>query len=105
VLRGCNGEDILIGGTTDHDDGLDALAALLAEWRHEGQTTPYLTRIGHLNGSLSGGQNGDAYLNAATVRDDGAVDDLFGEANSDWFLIGLADRVRDRSSGEQVAAV
>jgi hypothetical protein len=44
------------------------------------------TRVGHLNGSLSGGLNGAAWLSSATVQDDGAIDHLFGGGGSDWFF-------------------
>jgi hypothetical protein len=61
-----------------------ALAALAAEWRRT--DADLATRIGHLDGSQGGGLNAGYRLNATTVHDDGAIDELFGEAWFDWFL-------------------
>ena len=78
------GGDILIGGTTDFDTNAVALTAMLAEW---GRTDlSYQDRIAHLMGTVSGGLNGSYLLNATTVHDDAAVDQLYGGAGMDWFL-------------------
>lgn len=74
----------------------------------------YSTRVKHLNGSLSGGQNGSYFLTAKTVHtvyDDAAIDSLFGEAGLDWFFARKSgstskkDKVNDLSTGEVVTAI
>jgi Ca2+-binding RTX toxin-like protein len=102
LLRGGSNEDLLIGGITDHDTDRTALTALAAEWRRT--DADLATRIAHLNGSQTGGLNGNYWLNAATVHDDGAVDELFGEGGFDWFIyVGTgasADHLNDWQSGD-----
>jgi hypothetical protein len=93
ILHGGDGDDILIGGTSDSDGNLTALNALMAEW---GRTDlGYLDRLNHLTGSVSGGQNGSYFLNAATVHDDAAVDQLFGEKGQDWFFARTSGSLQD----------
>jgi hypothetical protein len=107
TLRGGNGDDILIGGTTDYDHNLAALAAILAEWRR-GRVS-YGDRISHLRDGSPGGRNGGYLLNAATVHDDGAVDRLFGQGDTDWFFALLSgphkDQIKDLAAGEVVTGL
>lgn len=102
TLKGGGNEDILIGGTTDHDANLAALSALVSEWRRTDITLS--ARIAHLDGSQSGGLNGNFFLNASTIDDDGSIDELFGEAGNDWFIyVGSgpsADHLNDWQSGD-----
>jgi len=78
-LFGQDGDDILIGGTTTHDDDAAALLAILAEW---GAAIGFNARIAGLS----------AELNSSTVLDDGVVDELTGGLNRDWYLdFALAD--------------
>ncbi len=102
TLAGGGGDDILIGDLTDLDGNLPALDAVMAEW---GRTdADYNTRVAHLGGSLAGGLNGAYLLNAATVHDDAAVDQLEGDGGSDWFLYtaggAFKDVLRDKGKGE-----
>jgi hypothetical protein len=92
VLHGNGGDDILIGGTTDHDSNLAALNAIMAEW---GRTDlpgtaqqQYNARVDHLR--LGGGLNGDFLLTAATVHDDAASDRLYADARWEWFFALLS---------------
>ena len=106
TLHGNGGDDIVIGNSTDYDSNLAALNAVMAEW---GRTdADYTTRVNHLNGSAGGGLNGGYFLNSATVHDDAAVDQLYGEANIDWFFSTASgtnkDKVNDLVSGEIVTA-
>ena len=103
VLRGGAGDDILIGGTTDWDANLTALASLRAEWGRTDLT--YQGRINHLTGAVSGGLNGSYFLNAQTVHDDNAADQLFGEGGTDWFLIGVLDSLGDQKHGETATRI
>jgi acrosin len=98
ALDGSTGEDLLIAGRTTYDNSLADLNALMAEW---GRTdADYATRIAHLNGTLSGGRNGTRVLNATTVFDDGgAVDNLTGGADLDWFIVFTNDVIVDLNNG------
>src|SRR5262249_24680266 len=83
TLHGNGGDDILIGNSTDHDSNLNALNAVMAE---RGRTdADYTTRLNHLSGS-AGGLNGGYFLNSTTVHDDAVLDQLYGEAGTDWFF-------------------
>jgi VCBS repeat-containing protein len=102
TINGGGGDDILIGGTTDFDTNLAALDAIMAEW---GRTDlAYSARVNDLNGTSTAGRNNGYYLNATTVHDDSAVDQLTGNNGMDWFfaLTGgtFADQVHDRKHGE-----
>jgi uncharacterized delta-60 repeat protein len=102
TLRGGSGEDVLIGGATEHDSSLAALRALRAEWVRN--DAGYTTRIQHLRGLQGGGLNGAFVLTGSTVHVDNAIDDLWGEGNTDWFIRQagtFADRLRDRTGSEQ----
>ena len=87
---------MLLGGTTNHDDSLQALAALRYEWTRT--DVPLQTRVNHLAGTASGGLNGSAVLNRTTVQDDAVADNLTGGTDGDWFLTetgAAADHVID----------
>jgi hypothetical protein len=47
-----------------------------------------------------GGGNNSYFLNASTITDDDVVDELFGDANQDWFLAGIEDSVTSAVSEE-----
>jgi len=80
-IHGQEGEDLLIGGTTTYDGDLVSLGAIRREWTR--QDLSYQQRVDHLmNG---GGHNGGVVLTSKTVLADGAVDQLFGEGDRDWF--------------------
>jgi VCBS repeat-containing protein len=102
VLHGGRDDDILIGGATAFDDDLAALTALLTEWRRTDLS--YQTRIDRLSGAPGTGWMGPV-LTAATVHDDAAVDQLYGEGGRDWFIYQasglLADLLQDRQQDEQ----
>ena len=78
-----------IGGTTDYDRNAAALNALMREWRRTDAN--YVTRVHHLDGSLTGGLSDGFFLNRATVHDDGSNNLLFGDQDLDWFLLGVND--------------
>ena len=107
TLRGGGGDDILIGGRTSYDANQTALLAVMKEW---GRTdADYSTRVKHLNGTLSGGLNGSYFLKTTTVREDNAIDSLYGEAGLDWFFARksgkIKDKINDPSTGEVVTAI
>lgn len=81
-LTGNGGDDLLIAGTTAYDTNLQALCTITAEWLRTDKT--YSQRVTNLvNG---GGLNGAIRLNATTVFDDAAGDNLNGNAGTDWFF-------------------
>jgi PKD repeat protein len=103
TLRGGNNDDVLIGGSTDHDDDLAAWGLLLDEWTRT--NVSYNNRIDHLLGTLSGGLNGNVFLNGSTMDNDGVVDNLYGQGSSDWFVVWVGDRANDRSSSERLTSL
>jgi hypothetical protein len=89
-------EDILVGGwltyASENDSTINwlALNKIMAEWTRE---LAYSLRIDHI--SVSGSGFNDGYmLNSDTVKDDFAVDTLYGDAGQDWFLVGTGDLVK-----------
>jgi large repetitive protein len=102
TLQGNGNDDILIGDATDYDANLAALNAIMAEWGRTDES--YATRVNHVNGSVLGGVNGSYVLNATTVHDDAAVDQLYGGTGMDWFFYTAEtlnkDKIHDQASGE-----
>jgi hypothetical protein len=108
------GSDLLIGGTTNFDNDLPALIALLNEWGRTDES--YLQRVANLSNSTvngvhpSGGRNGSTFLNGDTVQDDGAADVLNGGSGLDWFFAnltgtGVHDHIQGLQSGEIVTQI
>jgi hypothetical protein len=83
------GGDIMIGGTTTHDNNNAALMAILAEW-HSGDS--YLTRFDRIEGLQTGGLNGKYKLVwGKTVLANSTADTLTGSTTGlDWFFANLA---------------
>ncbi|MCU0876870.1 MAG: GEVED domain-containing protein [Pirellulaceae bacterium] len=85
-LYGNEDDDIVIGGTTTHDENADALLAILAEWR---SAASFSGRIANLAG----------LLNADTVPGDSTRDEVYGNSGRDWMLdYQLRDYFRDYDS-------
>jgi Ca2+-binding RTX toxin-like protein len=107
ILRGGYGEDILAGGLTTYFNewtrvvNRTALDAIMAEWARP--DADYATRVSHLQ---SGGGLNDPYLlDPNTVFDDaGAIDQLFGEGETDWFLVSAGD-LNEAVGGETVTTI
>jgi hypothetical protein len=103
ILRAGSGGALLIGGYTDYDANIPALLAILKEW---GRTdVSYTTRVKHLQGSLSGGLNGSYRLTKTTVRDDSAIDYLYGGADLDWFIVSGNGKKKDKVFGQTSSEV
>ena len=99
-LFGAGGDNILIGGTTAHDDDATALVAILAEWT---SGNDYATRVANIRAGL-GQSDGFSLSAGVTVFDDGVVDELYGSSGMDWFFnFGVAnDKLKGKSSKELV---
>jgi autotransporter-associated beta strand protein len=80
------GDDILIGGRTNHDSNLVAIDALLTAWNNKTSFASGVTTI--KNGFTSGGIN--YKLSTATVFDDEVTDTFFGDTGTDWFFADIA---------------
>ena len=73
--------DILIGGTTDHDDNDKALMAIMDEW-----TRP-ASRAERTRNLRTGVGPGRAFaLNTHTVHGEGAADSVLSDDEDDWIL-------------------
>lgn len=87
------GSDILFGGslrkTTHHE-----LANILDEWT---SGKPIEQRLANLRGTDPSDDrlNGNAFLDADTLRDDEAADRLEGNRDADWFFSAAGDRLND----------
>jgi Ca2+-binding RTX toxin-like protein len=103
TLHGNSTEDVLIGGMLSYIDessglfDLVAMDSIMAEWTRTDLN--YNARILNLNGTTSGGMNGAYTINATTVLDDFAADELFGDSGLDWFIGNVLDTFRF-SNGE-----
>ncbi len=82
------GEDVLIAGKTDLDANMVAMRMVVAEWR---SGRDYLTRAHDLLGDSPSASrlNGEYFLNASTVHDDGCRDVLIGGPGRDWFFLNV----------------
>jgi hypothetical protein len=116
-LQGHSGSDVLIAGTTNFDNNVPALVALISEWGRTDES--YAQRVANLSNSTingvspGGGQNGGCFLNATTVQDDGAGNLLEGGPALDWFFAnldgtgngGVKDRITGLLPGEIVTRI
>ena len=103
VLSGGAKDDLLFGGSTVHDGDAVALAGIKREWV---RATSYTNRVGHLFGTLPGGLNGAALLDAASLQDDGGdLDGLTGGLDTDWFITFAGDNAIDPTTGETLTVL
>jgi hypothetical protein len=85
--------DLMIGSWTDHDNNLQALQAIRAEWASSGTLDQ---RIDRITGRVSGGLNGSFifysdFVGPGTVHNDN-VSDLYRNVNaSDWRFLFSGD--------------
>lgn len=89
-------DDLLIAGTTLHDNNTLAFGLICKEWTSNGT---YASRVVALNT----GDKGLPVLNSDTVNNDDAEDQLYGQAGLDWFFCTIQqDRVLDQMGGERL---
>ncbi len=93
TLRGRGGDDILIGGATVPEFSDVEVDQVLSEWKRS--NVDFARRVDHLSGVLAGGFNAGVFLNSASVLDDRATDQLFGDDGSDWVFGMLTGQFRD----------
>jgi len=104
-VYGTQGDNVVIGGTTDYDTNDLALANVLAEWSRT--DADYQTRVAHLRGPGSpsdGRKNGNFFLNTATVHDNGTRDRLFGGSGQNWYLAHTGGASSDSIFGRKLGA-
>jgi hypothetical protein len=104
--------------TTAFDNNVPALIALMTEWSQTDES--YLQRVANLsNSTVNGvspnltGLNGGYFLNAATVHDNGADNELQGGPGMDWFFAnldgsgnnGAKDKVKGARPGEVITRI
>lgn len=101
VLYGGAGADLLIADRVSFGSNLPAaLFAVQAEWL---STRSYAERLANISGAGTGPRaNGDYFLQpGVTVINDGAVDQLIGGTELDWFLLRISqDLLNDLAAGE-----
>ncbi len=84
IVRGGNGDDLLIGGTTSYDDDNQSLSQILALWSAP-QTLAQRVAALTVQDSPLRLSLGD------TVQHDQSLDSLVGNAGADWYLQDAAD--------------
>ena len=106
TVRGSRGDDLLVAGVTAFDAAEPALAAVQAEWL---SARSYASRLANLrndstNAEFGARANGDTFLVATTVADDGDRDRLVGNTGLDAFFAdtdaGTLDTVARPDAGE-----
>ncbi len=85
---------ILIAGSTSFDANIRALKSLLVEWSRTDE--PIGQKYDHIYGNVAGGSNGSYLLNAATISNDNAVDDLDGDNADNLFFGRVAGSKKDK---------
>lgn len=90
ILVGGAGADLLIGGTGadilvtgNYTPAAANLGLILSEWS---SANDYELRLAHIEGTISGGLNGGAYLDSTTIVNDVDKDYATGGGGVDWFL-------------------
>ncbi len=98
-IKGGFDNDIVIAGSSSLND--TQLKNILLEWTTRARSLTQ--RIANIRGDSPGaGNNGTAYLNSATLADDAATDNLYGETATDWFFATETDRLKDRLPFEEL---
>jgi CubicO group peptidase (beta-lactamase class C family) len=97
TIFGGTGSDLLIAGVL-LDDPEESVDGIVLEW-WSGDT--YTNRVGRLRGTQGGGQNAYPLTVNGNVLDDQAVDQLYGEADLDFFYFEVnSDIAPDVAPGE-----
>jgi len=95
-LVGGGNDDILIGSRTAFDQDQASLLQIIGVWTGTGS---YASRVS----AIRAGTNGVPKLDATTVTDDGARDELVGGMGLDWFLgVSPPDVFIGKNAAEQV---
>lgn len=101
VLYGGAGADLMLADRVSFGLNLPAaLFAIQAEWL---STRSYAERVANISGTGTGPRaNGNYFLQpGVTVINDGAVDQLIGGTELDWFLLRISqDLLNDLAAGE-----
>lgn len=103
ILRGGAEADILLGDSTTLESNQAAMLSVVKEWSRT--DIDYQPRIDNLTGATLGGDNDPNFLDAQTLIDDGAIDKLFGNTGTDWFLARNSVTVQDLELGEVITSI
>jgi VCBS repeat-containing protein len=96
LLQGGNDTDLLLGGRTSFQSADTALHSIMTTWA---SSRTYDDRVSR----LITGTNGLPKLDATTVLDDGAIDNLTGGLQRDWLCAKVGqDVLTDLSSSERL---
>jgi Ca2+-binding RTX toxin-like protein len=96
TIFGGTGQDLIIAGVIDPNQELSE--TVLFEWWSAGT---YTNRVNHLLGNQPGGLNSQNLTPGDNVLDDLSADQVFGEADEDFFFVSLAlDATPDLVVGE-----
>ena len=108
IILGTQGQNVEVGGGAACDANEAALAAILAEWS---SGDSYATRVGRLNGTMTGGLNGAWVLDASTVDHASTCDYLFGGSGQDAYFArqtgstSARDYIFGQRSSEKITSI
>ena len=108
IIVGTLGDNVEISGSTAYDTNEAALAAILAEWS---SSDSYATRVGRLNGTITGGLNCSSVLNASTIHHGTRCDYLFGGNGQNTYFASqtgaalASDYIFAQKSWEQITSI
>ncbi|MFT5527616.1 MAG: Ca2+-binding RTX toxin-like protein, partial [Pirellulaceae bacterium] len=95
ALKGERGSDLLLGAASDHDDDIALLSDMMTIWGFT--SNPLSARINLLQSiSLT------APLVAATITDDGDIDNLLGGGGADWMLAFGTDELINSATNDVI---
>jgi Ca2+-binding RTX toxin-like protein len=98
-LFGEGHDDLIVGASTAFDANTAALNLIRAEWA---SSRSYSLRVSNLRigaGPILGG-TGIMISGVSNLVADGVADDLFGNADLDWYLADAADNLFAKDAGE-----
>lgn len=98
-FHGGLGDDILVAGAMNVYENGDGLQAIRDEWTSGGT---YASRVAHISGT-AGGLNDPYYLQPdVNIFNDGQVDTLFGEGDTDWFIYEFSQDIASDVAGGEI---
>ncbi len=101
LLDGGSGEDLLLEGRASFDNISAAVFAIQAEWL---SSRDYVDRVANISGTGVGDRlNGNYFLTPGdTAINDGALDQLVGGGDLDWFLYDFFDDIVNDPEADEI---